>query len=227
MLREIWELVRRDDDAHLVELKQNYGNVLGAQYGSMVRAGDTAYDVDSNLLRCAYVQAYAPVVHNDYLACSVHDDAADISIMMIKQLAAGVPTFSMDLTKQPRPTLDVIGAWLAFYRATFSVWQKQRAPQNADLSVWEVSDGRTAIVTALFDAAEVSLPPAPIVFVLNGTGRSALYVRNSGSRPFRITRYTRLGEPAQSMERAIADGDRLSVPAGDYLRLELVKRDTP
>ena len=198
-----------------MELKQNYGNVVAAQYGTMVRAGDTAYDSDTNLWRCFYIQAYAPVTHNDYLACSVHDSPRDIAVMMIKLLAGGVPTLSMDLARQPAATLEVIGCWLRYYREHVGLFGAAREPQNGRMDAWEVRRGAQAVVMAVLGALEVSLPSVPETTILNGTGGDRLYVR-TGRAPQRVTvrTYDHLHTRLDTRRRRIVDGSELHVPPG-------------
>ncbi len=214
MMRDLWRALRRVRPHGLLELKQNYGNVISAQWGTMVRAGDTAYDVDTNLHRCAYIQAYAPVTHNDYLACSIHDSPRDVAIMMIKEITGGVPTLSMDLTKQPAATLATLKAWLAFYRSRAALWRRPRAPQNGRLDVWEIGDRRSAVVSALFGATELRLPKAAETVILNGTGRAELFVRMAGAGRFHVERFDARHRPAGRATVRLSDGARLAVSSG-------------
>ena len=220
MMRESWEELRLLRPRGVLELKQNYGNVLAARYGTMVRAGDTAYDIDTNLQRCAYIQAYAPVAHNDYLACSVHDDPVDLAVMMIKQITGGVPTFSMDLTKQPADSLNVIRAWLDFYRSRMPLWSRPRAPQDAHLNVWELGDRRTAILSAVCAATEVRVPEREEVIVFNGTGRDELYLRSGKDWTAKITCRDHLLRNLGTRRKRISDGQSVSVPVGGSVTLE-------
>lgn len=212
--REIWGVMRRLRPRGTLELKQNYGNVVSAQWGTMVRAGDTAYDADTNFQRCAYLQAYAPVAHNDYLACSIHDPPRDVAVMMVKFITGGVPTFSLDLVKQPPGTLAVIREWLSFYRAHARIWRARREPMDGRLETWRMGDRRTTVVSALFGAAEVRLPTAGETIVMNGTGRDRLYLRPD--TPGRAAVETRdcLLKPVGRSRILLKDGIPLMVPSG-------------
>ena len=83
LMGEIWQAASAVNPDVLIELKNNYANVFSSQYGTMVRAGDSPYDIELNLLRALYPQAYAPVVHNDYLAWNAHESEQALSMLMI------------------------------------------------------------------------------------------------------------------------------------------------
>ena len=211
---EIWEALTRLRPDGILELKQNYGNVISARWGTMVRAGDTAYDTDSNFHRCAYLQAYAPVTHNDYFACSIHDNPRDLGLMLIKFITGGVPTFSLDLTKQPPATLDVLRAWLAFYDAHRPQWAQPREPLDTRLETWRLGDARTTILSALFGAAEIRLPAAAETILLNGTARDRLYLRPDAPGPAGVEVRDHLLQPVAREEVNLRDGTALAVPSG-------------
>jgi alpha-galactosidase len=212
--QEIWETLQRVRPGGTLELKQNYGNVISARWGTMVRAGDTAYDMDTNFDRCAYLQTYAPATHNDYFACSVHDAPRDLALMMIKSITAGVPTFSLDLVRQPPATLAVIKAWLSFYNARRPLWVLPREPLDPRLETWRMGNAETTVVTALFGAAEIRLPAARETIVLNGTGRDRLYVIPESAGPATVQiRDWRLR--AVSRQRMVLKaGVPLAIPSG-------------
>lgn len=217
----IWAEVQKWCPRGLVELKQNYGNVLSAAFGTMVRAGDTAYDADTNFHRCIYLQTYAPVVHNDYLAASVHDTPRDLAVMMIKSLTAGVPTFSLDLPRQPAENLAVIKGWLEFYNANRALWRVSREPLDRRLETWRMGRGRVQAVSALFDAAELKLPPAERLYVLNGTGRPFFHVYPGRRGRYRTVLFDPAVRPIGEKRVSLTEGSRLSVPSGGLALLEV------
>lgn len=220
MMREMWAVViERKPDA-LLELKQNYANPIGAQYGTMVRAGDTAYDINTNLERCAYIQAYGPVVHNDYLACSTEDSPRDIAIMMIKMLTAGVPTFSMDLPRQPTATLRVIRAWLSFYRDHLRLWKYPRAPLDGYLETWRMGSRREAVVSATGRATELRAPAAPLWWLLNGTGRPGFYLRTTVPRRVCVIGYDHSLIETSRLRVTLRDRTWIQVAPGGCVRME-------
>jgi len=219
MMRGIWQALRRIRPDGTLELKQNYGNVIAAQYGTMVRAGDTAYDVDTNLQRCAYIQAYAPITHNDYLASSVHDDPRDIAVMMIKQITGGVPTLSMDLTKQPKANLAIIKSGLGFYRSHLRLWSTRRAPLDPRLNVWQMGNRKTAVISALFDAVELPLPDREEVTILNGTGRTHLTLRARDTYRAQVAWSDHTLQETKTRRLRISDQMALETPIGGKVTL--------
>jgi hypothetical protein len=222
MMRDIWETAIAIRPDCLVELKQNYGNVVSAQYGTMVRAGDTAYDMDTNLERCAYVQSYAPVVHNDYLACSVEDAPRDIAIMMIKMIAGGVPTFSLDLPRQPAANRRVMRAWLGFYAQHLRLWAAPREPQNGRMDVWRMGGGRLTVLAAVKGAVEVELPRGDSWWLLNGTGRDAFVARTRRPLRAQVSTWDCALRERGRRRMTLRDGCRIEVPAGGAVFAEAV-----
>lgn len=221
LMREMWEVIIARKPEALVELKQNYANPIGAQYGTMVRAGDTAYDMDTNLERCEYIQAYGAVVHNDYLACSTEDSPRDVAIMMIKMLTAGVPTFSLDLPKQTPATLRVIKAWLAFYRERLALWALPREPQAALMDVWQMGNRKETVVSAVMTATEVQVPEAAVWWLLNGTGRTGFYLRcKGGARRVQVTEYDASVRKKTQRRIVLQDRTWLEVAPGGCVRIE-------
>ena len=93
----IWKKVRAEKPDYMIELKQNYGGSRLATYGTMMRSGDTPNCPDGNFLRTAYIQSYTPYAANDYQTITNHDTLAASARVIIKMLAVGIPTYSMDL----------------------------------------------------------------------------------------------------------------------------------
>jgi len=214
-LRVVWDALREVRPDGLLELKQNYGNVVDAQFGTMVRAGDTAYDLDTNILRCFHTQAYAPVVHNDYLAWSVHERPRDLAVMLIKQLAAGVPTFSRDLPSLPRSHRNVLAAWLGFYRDRLDLFRASRRPQDGTLAVWRIGGGKRCVLGVVAPPSAVELPRgAEEMFVLNGTGCAELPLRLASGRRLRVTTYDHRLQKLSARTRTLRSRDVLTVPPG-------------
>lgn len=209
-----WERALAVKPSVLIELKQDYGNVRLLRYGTMVRAGDTAYDVDTNCWRCFYDQAYAACVHNDYLMTSTLTDPEALGLLMVRMLAAGVPTFGNDLTRLSDEHRRLITAWLRFYNTERELFERSRAPQDDSLDAWQGGLRERAWVAALWQRAEIRLPDAATVFILNGTGRRELFLRTSETRGARLTLLDHRLEQVSECVEMIEDGFILPVLPG-------------
>jgi hypothetical protein len=209
-----WEAMRRVRPDALCELKQDYGNVRLARYGTMVRAGDTAYDVDTNCRRCFHTSACVPRVHNDYFVTSDLATPDAIALAMIRMLAAGVPTFGSDLVAMPVAHRRVIGHWLAFYREHLAMFGAPREPQTNDMSCWQGGDAAAAWVAALWQCREIRLPTAACIHVLNGTAQPHLYLHLPATRHATVAVQPLPGVDGPTRRLTLRDGDRLAVPSG-------------
>ena len=214
-----WERAVATKRDVLVELKQDYGNARLARHGTMVRAGDTAYDMDTNCRRCFYTQAFAPCVHSDYLVTSADTPPHSMDLLMIRAMTAGVPTLSLDLLRIGKPLQGVIKRWLEFYEAHVTMFQTPREPQTNDMSVWQGGTPECAWVSALRNAREVFLPEAARLFLMNGTSRDELYIRVNRSQTVRLLRCDGLNGAAPSRHEQLQDGGRLAIPSGSMLEI--------
>ena len=215
-----WAAALRAKPDALFELKQDYGNVRLCRHGTMLRAGDTGYDVNTNLRRCFYNQAYAPCVHNDYFVSDYALPPSAFALAMLRMLTAGVPTFGSDLTRLSPAHRAVIRAWLAFYRAELPIFQTPREPQDNSLAVWQGGTRSRKWVSAWVDAREIQLPPAPTIFVMNGTPHDHLYVRVDRKRRVHATLLDHRLREVSRRSLTLADGTLLPVPQGGMARLE-------
>ena len=98
LMEEIWNAVREIKPDALLELKQDYGNALLAQFGSMIRVSDSPYDLDINICRGIFVNSTIRPVHNDYLVWNAFEKINHLGIILIKHIIVGVPTFSVDFS---------------------------------------------------------------------------------------------------------------------------------
>ena len=205
----------------LFELKQDYGNVRFIQNGTMVRAGDTAYDVDTNAWRCFYPQAYAPCVHNDYMVTSVYAQPQTLARMMVREVSGGVPTFGMDFPKYSKEQVGAIAAWLKFYNTNRPIFEAPREPQGPDMMVWQGGTKEKMWVSVLMTAREASIPAAKKVFVLNGTGEEQIYLKLEKPIKAKWTVYDYMHKRTGESSGELKDGMRLSVPSGGMAEMQI------
>jgi len=155
LMRQMWQTARRRKADVLIELKNNYGNLEAAQYGTSVRGGDSPFDSVNNFWNCIYPRAYAPVVHNDYLTWTTREPPRALAVLLIKQLVAGVPTISVDLTKLNQEHQKIVKAWLGFYIEHMELLcHGTIEPQSAAMDVWQIADENKAIIFAINHARE-------------------------------------------------------------------------
>ena len=210
-----WSAMRGVRSDALCELKQDYGNVRLARYGTMVRAGDTAYDVDTNCRRCFHTGACVPCVHNDYFVTSDLASSQAVALAMVRMLAAGVPTFGNDLETMPAAHRLVVQRWLAFYRAHLDLFAAPREPQTNDMSCWQGGDAGTTWIAPLWQCREVRIPPAHRIFLLNGTTHPDCYLRLNQAVSGSVSRWSLPGEAAPPAATVtLIDGGRIAVPPG-------------
>ena len=181
-----WEAARSTRPDVLIELKQDYGNVRLLRHGTMVRAGDTAYDIDTNLMRCTYTQAFASCVHVDPLVTSVYTKPQSIALMMSKALMGGVPTFSMNLPNFSEDQRAVMTAWLKLYNDHRELFKTRRQPMGDHMEVWQGGGPEHWWLGACGRASELSLPRGKSVLLLNGTGRDAFHLLDALPQPVRV-----------------------------------------
>jgi hypothetical protein len=217
-----WQAARSVRPDALMELKQDYGNVRLGRHGTMVRAGDTAYDVDTNSRRCFYLQAFAPCVHNDYFVTSDRAEPRAVALAMVRMLTGGVPTFGNDMETLPERLRNVMRAWLDFYNVNLEMFRLPREPQTNDLSCWQGGDAACAWVSAIWQCREVCLPVSRRVFLLNGTGRDNLRVLLSAPLSVQINVLDMTGRVMDSRRLVIKDGDLLQVPSGGWADISVI-----
>jgi alpha-galactosidase len=205
----------------IMELKQDYGNVRLARHGTMVRAGDTAYDMDTNNLRCSYTQAFARCVHVDPVVTSVHTEARHMAILALKSVALGVPTYSMDLERFTDEQLAPIGHWLGFYNDHVEMFMAPRKPLTLDQDVWAGGVEGSKWVAVLRQARVMALPEGKRVHVMNGTFRETILLEGPTPVNKRIKTFDAAGKgvfegvlPAGSREINIPMGGRAELTAG-------------
>jgi hypothetical protein len=219
LMRDMWKAITAVKPGVLLELKQNYGNIRAAQYGTMVRAGDSPYDTDINLERAIYVAAYAPVTHNDYAVWTSREEPKDLGIVLIKQMIGGVPTFSVNFADMPQTHLEMLKGWLDLYHEWKGLWLGNRLmPQTGTLDVWERTDEKRGWYAAIYGASEVRIEPKEEIWLCNGTGRGELYLK--AVRPFEAEVTVRDAQHGEVWSRRVEFGGLtvVQVPSGGYLR---------
>ena len=164
--------------------KNDEANIDFCQYAPAVRAGDSPYDPNIMFLRCAYPNAFAPAVINDYLMLAGPETDEEIARCMIKQVTLGVPAMSIDLLNTPQRQKNVLAAWLGLYnRELIDLHMAARVePQDSALTCWERIDRRRkmGVISVVHPGCAIEqLPDVKRLLVLNATANEELAVRES------------------------------------------------
>jgi alpha-galactosidase len=221
VMAAVWEGALEARADAIMELKQDYGNVRLARHGTMVRAGDTAYDMDTNNQRCSYTQAFARCVHVDPVVTSVHTEVRHMALLALKSVVFGVPTFSMDLARFTDAQLAPISHWLHFYNDHVEMFMAPRKPLSLDQDVWTGGVEQSRWVAALRQARVMTLPEGKKVHVLNGTGRDTLILETATTAARKVKTWDFNGTFVG--ETTLAGGAReISIPSGGRAELTLV-----
>lgn len=141
----IEERTRALKENYIVEMKQNYGTPFLSRWGTMMRAGDSPYDGESNFLRTMHVQSYTPFSLNDYQTFTEYDTPRDIAISIIKMLAAGIPAYSVNfkrLTDKQNMVINYLNTW---YCNNIDSFMNYRIPCDANNYLLKLANGSSNI----------------------------------------------------------------------------------
>jgi hypothetical protein len=161
------ERTRALKPGYIVELKQNYGTPFLTRYGSMTRAGDTPYSPEANYLRTAHVQGYTPFSINDYQTVTNADAPEDAACVVIKMLAAGIPTYSIDFRRLGEANKAVIAHYNRWYNERIAAFMHHRLPLDGECNRWRVEAPEEDYVFLVNQGGKV--PVRRSTTVLNGT----------------------------------------------------------
>ena len=154
----IWKKVRAVKPDYIVELKQNYGGSKLATFGTMMRAGDTPYCPEGNFLRTAYIQSYTPYAANDYQTITNYDTMESAAKIIVKMLAVGIPTYSMDLAALDQEKKDLIRFLNNWYIENIVEKENfKRSAMDGMLSVWCANSEKENLYFAINGAKEVTV----------------------------------------------------------------------
>ncbi len=165
----------------IYSIKNNQANVELGVHGSVIRGGDSPFDENINMLRSIYPAAYAPLIHNDYLAFTNSEEPEKVGILMLKQVTTGVPNFSLNLEKLKKSYRDIIKAWLQlFYDNEDLYMEGDFKPQNSVMDTFQRVNDKKAMISLLYPTAkEFTFVDRDTVIILNATASSTVYVKNA------------------------------------------------
>jgi hypothetical protein len=209
-LKAIDERCRALKPNYIVELKQNYATPFLSRYGSMTRAGDTPYNTEGNYLRTLYVQGYSPYSISDYQTITNEDSPEDAACIVLKMIAAGIPTYSIDFDRLSECNKAPIRHYNTWYNDNIDLFSRYRVPLDGENNVLRIEGPDSDVVFLVNDAGPIEIRRKTVV--LNGTHQRDLFARVAESGEL-ATVLTDCAGKLVSKQRVIA---------GDYQRFELV-----
>lgn len=220
LLADIDRRTRERAPGFVTELKQNYGTPWLHHHGTCMRAGDTPYDPLGNFARTAYVAAYTPYAINDYQTLSNDDDPADAMVMIVRMLAAGIPTYSMDLValrEEHRRSLRFYHDW---YRRHLAAVHRPREPRTPDLGWWTIPAGDRDCHIVIDGETRLALDPARRHEILVGTVADVLHFALERPAALRVVRTNPQRDGAEEERYQAADRHAVAVAVGDLVEVE-------
>ncbi|MBD3321403.1 MAG: hypothetical protein GF350_09950 [Chitinivibrionales bacterium] len=153
----------------MTELKQNYATPWLFEYGTCIRAGDTPYNPEGNFLRTAYINGYTPFSCNDYQTLTAKDTPAEAAAIIIKMMAVGIPTYSMDLKSLADHHKKSLKFYHRWYKNNREAFMHYRIPQGPSLDIWKAAHAGKDILFLVNNATEISLSASKKSDIVNGT----------------------------------------------------------
>ncbi|MDD5458040.1 MAG: alpha-galactosidase [Phycisphaerae bacterium] len=161
---------------YIIELKQNYATPYLYQYGTCIRAGDTPYNPEGNFLRTAYVNAYTPYSLNDYQTITNSDSPAEATVMIIKMMAVGIPSYSINfavLNPQHKRAIKFYHTW---YKQNIDNFRNFRVPLDPCLCSWLVPGKDKNIYFLVNNENRLNISEIKNAEILNATSCGNLYL---------------------------------------------------
>jgi hypothetical protein len=220
-LQQIDRATRKLKKDYIVELKQNYATPFLSQFGTMTRAGDTPYNSEGNFLRTLYVQAYSPFAINDYQTITDGDSPQAAACVVLKMMAVGIPTYSIDFDRLGQANKDVIGHYNHWYNQNIKQFMRYRIPLDAQHNIFKLPGrGKQRDLFFLVNGGgdlEITRPST----ILNGTFRQGLVVRGKGPKAVKVTSFDPFGRqqgPATKVK--LADWTRVGLLPGGMTQFD-------
>ncbi|MBN1553741.1 MAG: alpha-galactosidase [Phycisphaerae bacterium] len=217
-LKEIHDRCYARKKDYITELKQNYATPFLSRYGTVTRAGDTPYDNEGNFARTIYVQGYSPYSINDYQTITGEDSPEEAARVVIKMIAAGVPTYSIDFDRLPEENKTVLRRYNTWYRENLERFTRYRVPMDGDNNVLKLPGEKDDYFFLVNHGGNVELEkPATI---LNGTLQKGVFVKTPKPTKCKITLHDCQGNRTKQYETHIDGWSHLEMLPGGMMTVE-------
>ncbi len=218
-LKEMAEKCRAVKKDYIIELKQNYATPFLCRYGTVTRAGDTPYGPEVNYQRTIYNQAYTPYSINDYQTITSEDSPEAAACIVIKMLAAGIPTYSIDFNRLCQANKDVLRRYNTWYGQNIKTFMKYRVPLDGDCRV-VVSQGEDRDIYFLVnDGNNFQIDRSSTI--LNGTFQRDLLVKYGGAKLGTAIVLDCFGKELAKKKFEFSGWTHIEMPPGGMVQIEL------
>lgn len=180
-LKLIDQKMKKIKPDHIVELKQNYGTLFHMQYGNLMRAGDSPFDIETNYQRTLHIQSYTPFALNDYQTFTEEDKDEDVACSIIKMLAAGVPAYGVNFEKLQDDVSTAIKYYNNLYMDHIEDFRNFRIPLNPDNTAMMINGKDQEYIFLLPHCSSVELSKNSLIF--NGTYDQSLIIKSINHKP--------------------------------------------
>ena len=218
-LREMADRCRALKPDYVIELKQNYGTCFLARYGTMTRAGDTPYSLEANFLRALHVQAYSPFAANDYQTVTNADSPEDAACVVLKMMAVGIPTYSIDLDRLCEANKQVIARYNRWYNDNLDAFLAHRVLLDGEAGVLKLPRADDDLYFLVNHGGNLRLDRSAVI--LNATYNRDLFVRPAEDCPATATLLDCLGRQVWRKRVALAGWTHLELLPGAMLGIEM------
>ena len=227
-MRLMYEEAVNHDPEMIFMLKNDEANVEFSQYAPAVRSGDSPYDPNIMFLRCAYANAIAPAVINDYLMTGKEENLTDLAYSLIKQITMGVPAISIDVLNATYEQKALLKKWLTFYNETAKSIHMNSSPEPQDsaLLCWESIDKTNSkIMLSLIHPANVieEINDADEIYILNATDNKKIFINNNNlSTQMSLTSFDYMHKEVEKRKITPQDNS-VNIPPAGFAVLNKIK----
>ncbi|MCK4401279.1 alpha-galactosidase [bacterium] len=186
---------------YIIELKQNYGTPFLAQWGTMMRAGDTPYNSEGNFQRTLYNQAYTPYSVNDYQTITSEDSPIAAAVIIIKMIAVGIPSYSIDFSRLNAENKRVLAHYNNWYNDNVDVFMNYRQPLDADNNIFKIPASQLDYYFLVNEGGEFMLNRSAVV--INGTFKEEFHIRCADKKNVELNLFDHFGVKTEKISIAI------------------------
>jgi alpha-galactosidase len=228
-MEQIFTALRDRNPEILIEYRQNYNGPYMLQHCTMVRAIDCGNSYPDNRLRTCDTRLLSGrvPVHSDMIIW--HPDESVVSAaLQLQHTLFSVPQLSVRLETMPKPHLDMIKTYMAFWREHRDVILNGEfmpaEPQG--MFPYVLSRTKEKLLVGVFANTVVRLPtnPPEEILIVNATDRDRVVLELSEDAGLaRVATMSPTGENHTLTEYAFQKGlTCVAVPPGGYACCRLV-----